>query len=255
MARRMPKKSTHPATVPFASAEIEAASTRLADAEPEVSLRWAWERFGTYAAIGTSFQGAGIVIMHLAHELGLGFPVFTLDTGLLFPETLELKQRLEERLGISIESLRPEIGVAEQARLHGEALWDRDPDACCTLRKVFPLRDKLSSLNCWITGLRREQSDTRANVGVVELHEIEGLPDHRVAKLNPLALWSRDQVWEYLRHHALPWNPLHDHGYRSIGCQPCTHPTEQGGSERAGRWTGFGKTECGIHTFTHKKTS
>jgi phosphoadenosine phosphosulfate reductase len=252
----MPKITTQPTTaISLSPAEVEAAAARLATAEPDESLLWAWNHFGACAAIGTSFQGAGIVIMHLAHELGLGFPVFTLDTGLLFPETLELKQRLEERLGISIESLRPEVGVAEQARLHGKALWDRDPDACCTLRKVFPLREKLSSLNCWITGLRREQSDTRANVGVVELHEIEGLASHCVVKLNPLTHWSRERVWEYLRRHALPWNPLHDHGYRSIGCQPCTHPTEQGGGERAGRWTGFGKTECGIHTFTRKTIS
>lgn len=250
-----PRTDQPAATAPLSPSEVEALAARLAAAEPEESLRWAWDRFGARAAIGTSFQGAGIVIMHLARELGLEFPVFTLDTGLLFPETLDLKRRLEERLGISIEALRPEIDVAEQARLHGEALWARDPDACCTLRKVFPLRQKLSALDCWITGLRREQSDARASVGVVELHEIEGLAGHRVVKLNPLALWSRERVWEHLRRHALPWNPLHDRGYRSIGCQPCTRPAGEGANERAGRWTGFGKTECGIHTFTRRKTS
>lgn len=250
----MPHPPTN-AAAPLSPAEVEIAAARLDAAAPGESLRWAWERFGARAAIGTSFQGAGIVIMHLAHELGLAFPVFTLDTGLLFPETLELKKRLEERLGISIESLEPELSVAEQARLHGEALWSRDPDSCCTLRKVLPLRRRLSALDCWITGLRRDQSDARAGTGVVELHELEGLEGRHVVKLNPLARWSREQVWEHLRHHHLPWNPLHDRGYRSIGCQPCTRPAGEGAGERAGRWTGFGKTECGIHTFTRKKTS
>jgi phosphoadenosine phosphosulfate reductase len=242
-----------PPRPPISREEIAEASSRLAEAGAEEALRWAWGRFGARAAIGTSFQGAGIVILHLARELGLGFPAFTLDTGLLFPETLELKRRLEERLGIAIESVRPELTTGEQARLHGEALWARDPDACCTLRKVLPLRGKLASLDCWITGLRREQSDSRAGIAVVELHEVEGLEGHRVVKLSPLANWTRERVWEHLRRHGLPWNPLHDRGYRSIGCQPCTRPAGEGGGERAGRWTGFGKTECGIHTFTRKE--
>lgn len=247
-----PALSPHDASIAVALAEIRDAAVRLAAAEPEDSLRWAWERFGARAAIGTSFQGAGIVILHLARELGFGFPCFTLDTGLLFPETLDLKRRLEERLGISIESVEPELTVAEQARLHGDALWSRDPDACCTLRKVLPLRRKLSALDCWITGLRREQSDARADVAVVEVHDLEGAEGRRVVKLNPLARWSRARVWEHLRRHRLPWNPLHDRGYRSIGCHPCTRPADEGAGERAGRWTGFGKTECGIHTFTRR---
>lgn len=248
-----PAPPSNDASAALAPAEIGTAAARLAAAAPEDSLRWAWERFGARAAIGTSFQGAGIVILHLARELGFEFPCFTLDTGLLFPETLELKRRLEERLGISIESVEPEFTVAEQARLHGEELWTRDPDACCTLRKVLPLRRKLSALDCWITGLRREQSDARADVAVVELHEVEGLEGRRVVKLNPLAHWPRERVWEYLRRHHLPWNPLHDRGYRSIGCHPCTRPAGAGADDRAGRWMGFGKTECGIHTFTRKK--
>ncbi|MCC7517981.1 MAG: phosphoadenylyl-sulfate reductase [Verrucomicrobiae bacterium] len=243
-----------PPPAPLSPAEFEASAARLATAEPEDSLRWTWERFGAHAAIGTSFQGAGIVILHLARELDLGFPAFTLDTGLIFPETLELKRRLEERLEITIETVEPEISVAEQARLHGEALWERDPDACCTLRKVAPLRRKLFELNGWITGLRREQSDARANVAVLELHDIEGAEGRRVAKINPLALWERARVWDYLRRHHLPWNPLHDRGYRSIGCRPCTRSFGENGAERAGRWTGFGKTECGIHTFTRRRS-
>jgi phosphoadenosine phosphosulfate reductase len=219
---------------------------------PEI-LRWAWDTFGERAAIGTSFQGAGLVIMHLSRELGLKFPVFTLDTGLLFPETVELHRRLEEFLGIRIEALKPDFTVEDQARHFGPELWKTDPDQCCTLRKVIPLQAKLQTLDCWMTGLRREQSAERGTTGVLEVY---GLADGRqIAKLNPLARWSRDAVWTYLREHKIPYNPLHDRGYRSIGCVPCTAATGGAGGERAGRWTGFSKTECGIHTFLDRKAS
>lgn len=117
----------------------------------------------------------------------------------------------------------------------------------------MPLRDKLKTLDVWITGLRRQQSATRESIGLVELYHFDEGPDRSILKLNPLAEWSRDQVWDYLRRHGVPYNPLHDQGYRSIGCQPCTSRAAEGADERAGRWTGFGKTECGIHTFMARK--
>lgn len=234
-------------------AEIQSLNERFSR-EPTVAvLRWAWERFGPRAAIGTSFQGAGLVIMHLAREHGLGFPVFTLDTGLLFPETLALKARLEQFFGFPIETLTPDLTVEQQAAAHGPELWKRDPDLCCTLRKVVPLQSKLAQLDCWITGLRRQQSDTRAGIQIVELYQFDAATGRELVKLNPMAAWTREAVWDYIRRHGVPYNPLHDQGYRSIGCEPCTSRTATGENERAGRWVGFQKTECGIHTFLARK--
>ena len=227
--------------------ELESRST------PEI-LAWAWNRFGQRAAIGTSFQGAGLVMMHLAKSQGLPFPVFTLDTGLLFPETVELRQRLEEFFGIRIEVLQPDLSVEQQAAAQGPELWKRDPDLCCTMRKVLPLQNKLTELDCWITGLRRQQSEARAGIGVVEVYTLEEESGREIVKLNPMANWSRDAVWKYIQENKIPYNPLQDQGYKSIGCWPCTHRSESGENERAGRWIGFKKVECGIHTFLAKKT-
>lgn len=219
----------------------------------EEILHWAWKRFGKKAAFGTSFQGAGLVMMHLAKQNNFPFPVFTLDTGLLFPETVELRKKLEDFYGFQIEPLVPDLSVEQQAEVLGPELWKRDPDLCCTARKVFPLQNKLRDLDCWITGLRRQQSDTRADIGVVELYSFDEENNHDIVKLNPVANWSKEDVWKYIRQHKIPYNPLHDQGYRSIGCQPCTQKTASGDNERAGRWTGFKKVECGIHTFMSKK--
>ncbi len=212
-------------------------------------LRWTWETYGDRAAIGTSFQGAGLVVMHTAYQNDFRFPVFTIDTELLFPETLELKAKLEKRFGIEIESLHPEQTVEEQAAEHGPELWKRYPDLCCTMRKVIPLQKKLKTLDVWITGLRRQQSDTRQRTKIVELYKFDVLHDQYILKLNPMANWTRDAVQAHLREHDIPTNPLLLRGYRSIGCMPCTRPVGEGESERAGRWTGFDKSECGIHTF------
>lgn len=215
----------------------------------EEILRWTWETYGDKAGIGTSFQGAGLVVIHTAVEAGFQFPVFTIDTGLLFPETLDLKAKLEKRFGIAIESLLPEQTVAEQAVEHGPELWKRYPDLCCTMRKVIPLQKKLKTLDVWITGLRRQQSDTRQQTKILELYKFDVLRDQYILKVNPMANWTRDKVQAHLREHGIPTNPLAAQGYRSIGCVPCTRPIGDGEDERAGRWTGFDKAECGIHTF------
>jgi phosphoadenosine phosphosulfate reductase len=216
-------------------------------------LQWVWRKFGKRAAIGTSFQGAGLVTMHLAKTHGLDFPVFTLDTGLLFKETLELKKKLEEFFEITIESLQPDLTVEQQTAAYGQALWERDPDLCCTMRKVLPLQSRLAELDCWITGLRRDQSETRAGIGLVEVYTLDQPVRRDMVKVNPMADWTREAIWEYIRRHRIPYNPLHDRGYRSIGCWPCTGQSAGHPNERAGRWVGFQKVECGIHTFMSKK--
>lgn len=233
--------------------EVENLNARFQHAPTASVLGWAWETFGERAAIGTSFQGAGLVIMHLAQTAGLNFPMFTIDTGLLFPETLALKRRLEEHFGRRIESLVPDLSVEQQAAVHGSELWRRDPDLCCTMRKVVPLQSKLATLDCWITGLRRQQSETRAGTGIVEVYAFDEATGREIVKLNPMAHWTRKAIWDYLRRHEIPYNPLHDQGYHSIGCRPCTRHVSDGPNERAGRWTGFNKTECGLHTFMAKK--
>jgi phosphoadenosine phosphosulfate reductase len=243
---QMPALTSNPSEVAALAVEFEHASAT------EV-LRWAVDRFGRYAAIGTSFQGAGLVTIHHAVAAGLPLPVFTIDTGLLFPETLELKTRLEEYFGIVIEGLVPERTVEQQAEDIAPELWLSNPDLCCTLRKVEPLQKKLNQLDAWIAGLRREQSAGRANVQVLELYEFDRLREKNILKVNPLVRWSRDEVWDYIRRHGIPYNPLMDRGFRSIGCYPCTRVVISGQDERAGRWTGFDKSECGIHTFLGDK--
>jgi phosphoadenosine phosphosulfate reductase len=237
----------------LAASQIQAINQRFQSQPTETILRWAWEEFGTRAAIGTSFQGAGLVMIHLAREHGLNFPVFTLDTGLLFQETVELKMRLEKFFGITIEALTPDLTVEQQEKAYGPELWKKDPDLCCATRKVMPLQGKLAELDCWITGLRREQSDTRAGIEFVELYTFDERTGREIVKLNPMAAWSRQAVWDYLHKHGIPYNPLHDQGYRSIGCRPCTAKIADAQNERAGRWTGFNKVECGIHTFMARK--
>lgn len=236
----------------LSTAEVQSLNQQFNDAPAESILQWAWERFGTRAAIGTSFQGAGLAMIDIARKQGFRFPVFTLDTGLLFPETVALKKRLEDFFGLAIESLEPDLSVDQQAAAHGPELWKRDPDLCCTLRKVLPLGSRLADLDCWITGLRRQQSETRSQIEIVELYLFDQAAGGEIVKLNPMSNWTRDAVWKYVRENQIPYNPLLDQGYRSIGCQPCTAKTAAE-NERAGRWIGFNKVECGIHTFMPKR--
>jgi phosphoadenosine phosphosulfate reductase len=213
------------------------------------ALTWTWEKFGTKAAVGTSFQGSGLIIIDEMVRLGLNFPIFTIDTGLLFPETVELKKRLEDHFGRTIEPITPAQTVEEQNAEYGRELWKTYPDNCCTMRKVLPLQKKLSTLDVWITGVRRHQSDTRAQTQILELYEFDKLRGHHILKLNPMASWSREAIWQRIHDKKIPYNPLHDRGYRSIGCWPCTKISTNTDNERAGRWEGSDKTECGIHTF------
>jgi phosphoadenosine phosphosulfate reductase len=242
-----------PAVLTSNPAEVASLAEEFESASATEILRWAFEQFGSTAAIGTSFQGAGLVTIHHAVAAGLPLPVFTIDTGLLFPETLELKTRLEDYFGIVIEALVPERTVEQQAQDTAPQLWLSNPDLCCTLRMVEPLQKKLNQLDAWIAGLRREQSVGRANIQVLELYEFDRLREKNILKVHPLVRWSRDQVWEYIRYHGIPYNPLMDRGFRSIGCQPCTRVVISGQDERAGRWTGFDKSECGLHTFLGDK--
>ena len=214
---------------------------------PQDVLLWAYSTFGSRVSIMTSFQATGLVVLDMAQKLITGFPAFTLDTGFLFKETIDLKHRLEDRYGIEIESVDPLLSVERQAEVYGEALYRSQPDECCRMRKVEPLLRKLVDLDAWVTGVRRDQSETRANTRLLERHLDQ---DRSWIKINPLAGWNKKQVWDYILSHQIPYNPLHDQGYPSIGCVPCTRQVKPGEEERSGRWSSFDKTECGIHTFS-----
>jgi phosphoadenosine phosphosulfate reductase len=229
--------------------DVESLNRAFEERPPQEVLRWAHETFAPRVAISTSFQAAGMVILDVAQQVAPGFPAFTLDTGFLFEETLDLKRRVEGRYGIEIESVRPLLTVEEQAERYGEALYARQPDECCRMRKEEPLRRKLADLDAWVTGVRRDQAKTREDARILERHEIDG---RTVIKINPLVHWTKKQVWDYILAHEIPYNPLYDQGYASIGCVPCTRPIQIGEDERAGRWAGFNKMECGIHTFTKR---
>ena len=229
--------------------EVSEETERLECLSLDELLCWCWNYFGDKAAIGTSFQGSGLVIIDHALRNGCNFPIFTIDTGLLFPETLELKKKLEDFWNVKIQSVHPEQTIEEQKKTMGPELWKTNPDSCCQMRKVLPLQSRLSSLDVWITGLRRGQSDQRKSTNVLEMYEFDKLRESYIFKLNPMVNWSRERVWSYIEDHKIPYNTLHDKGYRSIGCWPCTKAISDGQDERAGRWEGFNKTECGIHTF------
>ena len=229
--------------------EVSEETERLDCLSLDELLCWCWNYFGDKAAIGTSFQGSGLVIIDHAIRNGCNFPIFTIDTGLLFPETLELKKKLEDFWDVKIQSVHPEQTIEEQKKTMGPELWKTNPDSCCQMRKVLPLQSRLSSLDVWITGLRRGQSDQRKSTNVLEMYEFDKLRESYIFKLNPMVNWSREKVWNYIKDHKIPYNTLHDKGYRSIGCWPCTKAISDGQDERAGRWEGFNKTECGIHTF------
>lgn len=211
----------------------EAAEALTADELVQAAV----EAFHPAIALACSFQQEEAVLLDMLMSARADARVFALDTGVLFPETYAIWHAYEERYGITIEAFRGPT-LQEQASVHGDSLWERDPHACCALRKVEPLDRALEPLDAWITGLRREQSPTRAGTPKAEFDEARGL-----WKFSPLADWTHGDVWERIRERDLIVNPLHAKGYASIGCTHCTTP----GAGREGRWVGTDKTECGLH--------
>ena len=205
-------------------------------------LNWASASFSKRITCATGFGPEGCVLIDIIGRHQLPIDLFTLDTGLLFQETYTLKNQLEHRYGIVIRSVKPKLTVQEQANKLGQNLWDANPDLCCETRKVAPLRETLSAFDAWITAIRREQTAARAHAQVVEWDE-----KFQLIKVNPIILWSNEEVWKYLHEHKVPYNSLHDENYPSIGCTPCTSPVKHGENLRSGRWRGKSKSECGLH--------
>ena len=200
----------------------------------EEVLRWASAEFGARLCLTCSWQRQSSALVHMVSDLGLDVDVVELDTLVLFPETYETRDRLVERYGLELTSFRP-LDPPDR-------LWETDVDGCCAIRKVEPLERALAGYDAWITGIRRGQSATRANAQKVEWSERYG-----VWKIQPLVDWDSKRVDAYLTVNEVPYNPLHDQGYPSIGCIHCTRPVAAGEDERAGRWAGSNKLECGIH--------
>jgi phosphoadenosine phosphosulfate reductase len=207
----------------------------------EELIRWAYDEYGDRLCLTCSWQKQSSVLVHMVSELELDIPVIELDTHLFFKETYETRDALVERYGLAL--IRPEvITIAEQHKQEGANLWERDPDRCCHIRKVEPLERALEPYDAWISGIRRDQSPSRSSTPKLQWSERYG-----VWKIHPLADWSEKRVWAYIAVNEIPYNPLHESGYRSIGCIPCTRPIAPDEEERAGRWAGSDKLECGIH--------
>jgi phosphoadenosine phosphosulfate reductase len=227
----------------------EELATRNAEfelAHPADVIRWALQDSGLdRIAIASAFQAEGTVVMHLATQIRPDIPILFLETGFQFAETLAFKEQLTETLGLNVVDLVGERTVAEQEAIEGPRLYERDSERCCEMNKVRPMFEALRGLDAWMTAFRRDSSPTRAAAPFVEQYELE--PGRMIVKINPVASWSRRDTWEYLKANDLPHNPLYDLGYASIGCAPCTRVQFSGEPERAGRWAGKSKWECGIH--------
>ncbi len=228
-------------TLPLSRADVEQLADEFETRSSQDLLAWAVDRFEGRIMLTCSWQMQSSVLIDMLHQLGANIRVVELDTGLLFPETYETRERLVAKYDLDLERIDPRETVEEQAQSEGPDLWRRDPDRCCALRKVEPLERSLVGMDAWITGIRRAQSVTRRDAKVLEL-------DPRgVVKVQPLAGWTDEDVKGYLFAHDVPYNPLHDRGFPSIGCTPCTRAIRPGEDSRAGRWADAEKTECGLH--------
>jgi phosphoadenosine phosphosulfate reductase len=233
----------NPAVVAPISEDWTEVNAQLAGATPHEILQWAVDRFSPRLTMATAFGPEGCILLHLLAEIEPRVRVFNLDTGYQFPETLELRDRIAERYGIEVEMVRPETTVAEYEARHGGPLYVANSDQCCYDRKIVPLRRALVGYDAWVTAIRADQSQHRAAAPIVGPD-----PKFGLVKINPLLRWTKRDVWAFIVTHRVPYNPLHDQGYPSIGCWPCTKVVGAGEDERAGRWAGQAKTECGLHS-------
>ncbi len=227
------------------SNEFAALSHSLEGQSVEAILRDAAARFPGRLTFATGLGVEDVVLIDVIGRHKLDVDLFSLDTGVLFPETYDLWKRLEAQYGIKIRAAKTDVSLEEQATQFGAALWEREPDKCCQIRKVSVLNAEVRKFDAWISAIRRDQTPDRADAQVVERDKRFGL-----VKINPLVTWTSRDVWNYVVKNGLPYNPLHDQNYPSIGCAPCTSTVMPGEDPRAGRWRGKAKTECGLHAET-----
>jgi phosphoadenosine phosphosulfate reductase len=230
--------------------EIAAANQRLEGRSPQVVLSWAVERFYPRLTMATAFGAEGCCLIHMLADIEPNVRIFNLETGYQFQETLELRERIKRRYGIEVEYVRPELTVEEYEAEHGGPLYRHRPDQCCYDRKILPLRRAIVGYDSWISAIRRDQTSDRQQADLVQWDA-----KFELVKVNPLLTWTRREVWGFIHKHEIPYNPLHDRNYPSIGCWPCTQPVGSEDDERAGRWAGRAKKECGLHVIEHQQGS
>ncbi len=227
------------------AADLKTLSDSLESKQPQDVVAAALERYASKIVLACSFGAEDVVLVDMVHRLDKSVPLFYLDTDFLFAETYATRDRIAAQYDLKpaqLLQIKSRLTPDEQAKQYGDALWSKDPDRCCQLRKVEPLTRVLQGYDAWITGIRRDQAPSRANAGLIEWDTKFGL-----VKVNPLARWSWADVWTYIKLYEIPYNPLHDRNYPSIGCTHCTAPVAPGEDPRAGRWKNFTKTECGLH--------
>lgn len=226
--------------------ELARTSQRLESATPGEILQWAMETYGPKLTMATAFgaEGCALIAMiaGIRDRTGLTLDIFNLDTGYQFPQTLALRERIQKQYAVEVRLVSNSETVPEMEARFGGPIYNRDSNECCRLRKVVPLDDAVRGFEAWITAIRRDQTPERAAQPIVGMDSKFDL-----VKINPLANWSKAQVWDYIRENNVPTNPLHDQGFPSIGCWPCTKPVKDGDDDRAGRWAGSDKRECGLH--------
>ena len=223
--------------------ELASANEQMESKSPDEIIRWAVERFREHLSMGTAFGPEGMTILARLSKIAPQTHVFNLDTGYQFQETLDLRDEVERRYGINVEMLKPELSVEEYEAKHGGPVYKTRPDQCCRDRKLVVLEKVAATKHAWISAIRRDQSPDRAKAPIVGWDK-----KFQLVKVNPLANLTKKDIWDYIMENDVPYNPLHDKGYPSIGCQPCTRAVLFGGDEREGRWNGFEKTECGLHS-------
>lgn len=226
-------------------AELKRVSDAFESKQPQDLLAEAIKRFAPKIVVACSFGAEDVVLVDMVQRIDPSIPLFYLDTDFLFPETYATRDRIVARYGLKpaqVIQVKSLLTPEQQAAQYGQALWSTEPDRCCQLRKVEPLTRVLKGFEAWITGIRRDQSPTRANASVIEWDS-----KFQLVKVNPLARWTWADVWTYIKVYEVPYNPLHDQNYPSIGCTYCTAPVAPGEDPRAGRWKNFTKTECGLH--------
>ncbi|HEX5368396.1 MAG TPA: phosphoadenylyl-sulfate reductase [Dehalococcoidia bacterium] len=229
-------------TTTYDEATLARLSSELEGKQPQEILAWAANEFQPGLTMACSFGGpTGMAMLDMVMQIDRSVEVFYLDTDFLFPETYALRDVCEQRYGFKPIGYKSLLTPEVQAEKHGEALWLRDPDACCDLRKVEPNHRALEGKTAWLSGMRRDQSKTRSDIAIIEWDAKFGL-----VKINPMAAWDEKSVWSYIIENDVPYNQLHNVGYPSIGCTYCTKPVQAGEDPRSGRWQGFDKLECGI---------
>lgn len=229
-------------SVVLSAEQIAEAGAKLEGSSPQAILRWAVETFYPRLTMATAFGAEGCCIIHMLAEIQPKVRIFNLDTGYQFVETLELRERIYQRYDIAVEMVRPDQTVAEYEAEHGGPLHGIRPDQCCYDRKIVPLRRAIAGHDAWISAIRRDQTEHRARAGIVQWDA-----KFNLVKINPLLAWTKSDVWRFVLENDIPYNPLHDQGYPSIGCWPCTARVGAGGDDREGRWAGSAKKECGLH--------